>query len=149
MRYLSLVAFLALVVGGGSWIGVTNTPGEWYTALEKPPFNPPNRVFGPVWTILYIMIAVVGWRVWQRAELREAMWVWWFQLGLNFLWSPVFFTWQAPGAALVVIIALLATILTFIGLVWKPDRFSGALFIPYAAWVAFATLLNLSIFVLN
>lgn len=149
VRYLVLVLFLILVVGGGALIGMTNTPGAWYDALAKPPFNPPDAVFAPVWTLLYIAIAVAGWRIWIRRGTRGAMSVWWLQLGLNFLWSPLFFTLQSPGAALVVILALLASILAFIRLTWGFDRVAALLFVPYAAWVAFATLLNASIWWLN
>lgn len=148
-KYVSLVLFLMLVVGGGSLIGVMNVPGEWYATLNKPSFNPPNWVFGPVWTTLYVLIAIAGWRVWQRGDLREAMWAWWVQLGLNFLWSPVFFSLQSPGGAVIVILAMLAAILTFMRLVWNKDRVSGLLFVPYLAWVAFATVLTISVFVLN
>jgi benzodiazapine receptor len=148
-RFVTLLLFLVVVVGGGTIIGINNAVGEWYQALQKPPFNPPNWVFGPVWTLLYIMIAVAGWRVWHRLRTGGAMTSWWLQLGLNFLWSPTFFTLQRPGAALVIILALLATVLVFIGLAWSRDRLAALLFVPYAAWVAFATLLNGAIWWLN
>ncbi len=149
LRYLPLPLFLILVVGGGSLIGATNVPGEWYRNLEKPFFNPPDAIFAPVWTALYAMIAIAGWRIWTRKATGGAMTAWWLQLGLNFLWSPVFFTLQSPGAALAVIVALLVTILAFIRIAWPQDRVAALLFVPYAAWVAFATLLNFSIFQLN
>lgn len=149
LRYLSLLLFLILVVGGGLLIGIANVPGEWYDGLRKPFFNPPAAAFAPVWTALYVMIAIAGWRLWTRKATRGAMSLWWLQLGLNFLWSPIFFTLHAPGAALVVIVALLAAILAFIRIAWPQDRAAALLFMPYAAWVAFATLLNFSIFQLN
>ncbi|MEO3386196.1 TspO/MBR family protein [Mesorhizobium sp. CAU 1741] len=148
-RYLSLPLFLVLVVGGGSLIGASNTPGEWYQGLVKPSFNPPDAIFAPVWTALYILVAIAGWRVWSRKATGGAMTVWWLQLGLNFLWSPVFFTLHATGVALAVILALLAAILAFILITWTRDRVAAFLFLPYAAWVAFATLLNFAIFQLN
>jgi benzodiazapine receptor len=148
-RFIPLVLFILLVVGGGSLIGATNTPGEWYAALAKPPFNPPNWIFAPVWTTLYVMIAVAGWRIWRQARTGGAMTAWWLQMGLNFLWSPVFFTLQSVGLALAVIVALLAAIVAFIVLAWDRDRPAALLFLPYAAWVGFATLLNASIFLLN
>lgn len=148
-RIVTLVLFLVLVVGGGALIGVGNTPGEWYQALDKPPFNPPNWLFGPVWTILYVLIAIAGWRIWTGRHTGGAMTAWWVQLGLNFLWSPIFFTLQRPGLALVVILALLVAILVFIRIAWDRDRVAAWLFVPYAAWVAFATLLNASIWWLN
>ncbi|MCO6392036.1 tryptophan-rich sensory protein [Aliihoeflea aestuarii] len=148
-RFLTLALFVLLVVVGGSLIGVNNVPGEWYQSLAKPPFNPPNWIFAPVWTILYVLIAVAGWRIWRERSTRGAMTAWWVQLGLNFLWSPVFFTLNSIGLALLVILALLVTIIVFIRIAWDRDRISAVLFIPYLAWVAFATLLNASIWFLN
>lgn len=148
-RFLSLALFVVLVVGGGSLIGINNVPGEWYQALAKPPFNPPNWIFGPVWTILYVLIAVAGWRVWKAERTGGAMSVWWLQLGLNFLWSPVFFTLNQIGLAFLVIVVLLFAIFAFIRINWHRDRTSAVLFLPYAAWVAFAALLNGSIWLLN
>jgi tryptophan-rich sensory protein len=149
LRYLPLALFLIAVVGGGWLIGATNIPGEWYEGLAKPSFNPPNWLFGPVWTVIYILIAVAGWRVWRERRTGGAMTAWWVQLGLNFLWSPVFFTLHSVGGALAVIVALLATVVTFIALTWDRDRIAAWLFVPYGLWVAFATLLNASIWVLN
>ena len=148
-RFLTLALFVILVVGGGSLIGINNVPGEWYQSLAKPPFNPPNWIFGPVWTILYVLIAVAGWRVWNSRRTGGAMSLWWLQLGLNFLWSPVFFTLNQIGLALLIIIVLLAAIVAFIRINWHRDRTSAVLFLPYAAWVAFAMLLNGSIWLLN
>ena len=148
-RYLSLALFLLLVVGGGLAIGFFTAPGEWYAGLAKPPFNPPNWLFGPVWTLLYILIAIAGWLVWRHQSGSTAMRLWWVQLVLNFLWSPVFFAVQSIGGALLVIVALLATILAFIAAAWGEHRTSALLFLPYATWVAFATVLNGSIWLLN
>lgn len=148
-RYIPLVLFIIAVFGGGSLIGSQTAPGEWYAALEKPWFDPPNWVFGPVWSVLYVMIAVAGWRIWIRQRTGGAMTAWWVQLGLNFMWSPVFFTLHRPDWALVVILAMLATIVTFIILAWNRDRVSAWLFVPYLAWVSFATILNFSIWWLN
>lgn len=148
-RYVTLALFLVLVVGGGILIGTGNIPGEWYAALQKPWFNPPNWLFGPAWTFLYILIAIAGWRTWERNSSGRAMKLWWLQLALNFLWSPIFFTAHAVGGALAVIIALLLVILAFIALTWNRDRVAALLFAPYAAWVAFATMLNASIWWLN
>jgi translocator protein len=148
-RYLPLVLFLVAVVGGGSLIGAGTAPGAWYAALDKPFFDPPDWLFGPVWTVLYILIAIAGWRIWTRQRTGGAMTAWWVQLGLNFLWSPVFFTLQMPGLAVLVVLALLASIVVFMRLAWERDRVSAWLFAPYLAWVAFATLLNVSIWWLN
>ena len=148
-RYASLALFLLLVLGCGLLLGAVNTPGEWYAGLEKPAFNPPPWVFGPVWTALYVLIAIAGWRTWRRARSGRAMRLWWAQLGLNFLWTPVFFSAHMIGLALVIILALLAAICGFIIAVRQEDRVSAWLFVPYALWVAFASVLNGAILSLN
>jgi tryptophan-rich sensory protein len=145
-RALIHLIFLAVVIGGGLAIGAVTRPDGWYAALAKPSFNPPNWVFAPVWTLLYVMIAVAGARTYERAS-GFALWV--AQLALNFAWTPAFFLLHRPVLALVIIAALLAVILTFIKKRWTADRVSALLFVPYAAWVAFAMLLNASIVVLN
>jgi benzodiazapine receptor len=148
-RYIPLLLFLVLVAGGGALIGTGNTPGPWYDSLEKPWFNPPNWVFGPAWTTLYVLIAIAGWRIWRQRRTGGAMTAWWVQLGLNFLWSPVFFTLQRPDLALVVVVGMLLAILTFIALAWTRDRPAALMFVPYAAWVTFATTLNAAIYAMN
>ncbi len=148
-NWLIRIAFLALVVGGGILIGALTAPGEWYAQLSKPAFNPPNWIFGPVWTVLYVLIAMVGWRQFETDRSSTAMKLWWAQMGLNFLWSPTFFVLQLPWFAFVVIVALLAVIVMFIAQVRTSDRVSALAFLPYFAWVAFATALNLSIAILN
>ncbi len=127
-----------------------NLPGPWYDGLAKPFFNPPNWLFGPAWTVLYILIGIAGWLVWQRERSSTAMKIWWLQLALNFAWSPVFFTAQQIGLALVIVLAMLASILAFI----LPHR-PGARSLPpgcscptRSGW-PFATLLNASIWWLN
>jgi benzodiazapine receptor len=146
---LSLFYFLTLVLGCGLMIGFVTAPDEWYVLLVKPPFNPPSWLFAPVWTALYILIAIVGWRTWQRNRTGWPMKLWWAQLLLNFLWSPVFFSAHRIDLALVLILLLLLIILGFIVMSWRKDRMVAWLFAPYAVWVAFATLLNASIFFLN
>jgi tryptophan-rich sensory protein len=97
-RIFPLILFLILVIGGGLAIGFLTAPGEWYAALAKPDFNPPNWLFAPVWTLLYILIAIAGWRVFERNRNGWPMKLWWAQLVLNFLWSPIFFA--RTGSAL-------------------------------------------------
>lgn len=147
-RSVGFLLFLVLTVGGGLAIGYITLPGEWYAGLVKPSFNPPNWIFAPVWTILYVLIAIAGWRVWDR-ELTSAQQFWWAQLVLNFLWSPVFFGFQQMGAGLLVIVLLLIAIIGFIRVAWEPERPAALMFIPYLVWVAFATLLNASLYLLN
>jgi len=139
-------AFIVAVLAVGLAIGSITRPDGWYAALAKPPFNPPNWVFAPVWSLLYVVIAVVGARTLERGG---GMGLWFAQLALNFAWTPIFFGLHRPALALVIVIAMLATIVAFIVTRWSVDRVSALLFIPYAAWVAFASLLNASIVVLN
>ena len=146
---LALVLFLLLVVGGGSLIGAMTAPGAWYASLTKPAFNPPNWVFGPVWTALYVLIAIAGWRIWRVRPRGQAMAAWWLQLVLNFLWSPVFFALHSLSGALVIISMLLAAIFWFILAARRHDMVAAWLFAPYLAWVGFATLLNASLLWLN
>ena len=145
----SLVVFLALVLGGGLVIGFSTAPGGWYAQLAKPAFNPPSWVFGPAWTLLYVFVAIAGWRIWNADRSGWPMKLWWAQLILNFLWSPIFFGAHQVGLGFAVILALLATIISFVGMSWKQHNLSAVLFLPYAAWVAFAALLNGFILVSN
>lgn len=142
------VVFPIAVLGIGLLIGTVTRPDGWYAALAKPSFNPPGWVFGPVWTILYVLIAIADARTFEGRTGR-AFSLWLVQMALNFAWSPVFFGLHRPGIALLIIAALLVTILMFIAYRWRGDRVSATLFVPYAAWVAFASVLNASIVVLN
>lgn len=147
--WLLLGLFLTVVIGVGGAIGVMTAPGEWYASLNKPPFNPPNWVFGPVWFTLYVMIAIAGWRSFMRAPQGNAMKLWAGQMVLNWLWSPVWFALHLLWPAFVVIMLIWLLILGFIAVTWREDRVSALLFVPYLAWVSFAALLNLSIAILN
>ncbi len=148
-RYLSLTAFLAIVIGGGLLIGFLTAPDEWYAGLDKPSFTPPGWVFGPVWTVIYIMIAIAGWRAWCSNPLGTLTAIWFIQMALNFAWSPVFFSAHLPIVALLILAAMLVMILSFIIVGWLEDRVAAWLFVPYAAWVAFAAALNIAIISLN
>lgn len=148
-KAITYIVFIAAVVGIGILIGFVNLPGAWYQSLTKPVFNPPNWLFGPAWTVLYILIGIAGARTWLAGPGSSAMKIWFGQMLLNYLWSPFFFGLQKPWIALVVIVALLATILAFIANRWSGDRPAALLFLPYAAWVTFATLLNASLAYLN
>ncbi|MAM13927.1 MAG: sensor histidine kinase [Rhizobiaceae bacterium] len=142
--------FIVGVVVAGFIVGIVNVPGEWYQSLAKPPFNPPNWVFAPAWSLLYILIGWAGARLFTgRPQTSGALTLWSALLVLNLAWSPLFFGMEMPAAALVVVVALLAGILLFIARTWGKDRPAALLFAPYAAWVAFATLLNASIVYLN
>jgi len=138
--------FILAVLGAGSLLATSNLPGNWYQGLQKPWFTPPNGAFGPVWTGLYILIGWVGAR---KVLYGGERLLWLVQMGLNLLWSPVFFGSQAPVAGLVVVCGMLVTILVFIVREWRGDRLSALLFLPYAVWVSIASALNAAIVVLN
>ncbi|CAN7534261.1 MULTISPECIES: TspO/MBR family protein [Ensifer] len=148
-RPLVYTVFIAAVLGLGLLIGYNNIPGEWYQSLAKPVFNPPNWIFAPVWSVLYVMIGIVGARLFLDHRRTAAMRLWLAQMIFNFLWSPLFFGLQDIASALIVIIALLIAVAGVIVASWQRDRASALLFLPYLAWVAFATVLNGSIFLMN
>jgi tryptophan-rich sensory protein len=148
-KLASFIPFLLVVMGCGIAIGTLTAPGEWYAQLQKPFFNPPNWIFGPVWTVLYLVIAYVGWRLWQQHRRVSLVRLWIIQMGLNFLWSPVFFSAQNPELGLIVIGLLFLTISLFIWIAWHSDRRSALLFVPYLAWVGFASVLNAAIVYFN
>ena len=148
MKWLQLAGFLALTVGGGFLIGSGNRPDDWYRDLDKPWFSPPDWVFAPAWTIIYVLVAVAGWRA-LRAGNRRALVAWGVQLALNFLWSPIFFTAHAVLPAFLVILGLFAAILVFLGRVGPRDPVAFWCFVPYAVWVAYAGALNGAIAWLN
>jgi tryptophan-rich sensory protein len=149
VSWITLLVFVVVVVGVGGLIGTQSIPGAWYEGLQKPPFNPPNWIFGPVWFTLYVMIGIAGWRVWIRDRTGAAMKLWVAQMLLNWAWSPVWFIGQMLWPAFAIIVLMLAAILAFIAVNWRQDRIASLLFVPYASWVAFASVLNLSIAILN
>lgn len=147
---LLLVVFAVSAVG--SWVTLPKIP-TWYAGLVKPSFNPPSWLFGPVWTALYAGMAVAAWRVWTAggddAERQLALALFWVQLALNAIWSPIFFGLERPGVALVVILAMWLAIAATMVRFFRIDRLAGWLFVPYLCWVSFATVLNGAIFWLN
>ncbi|NYT66809.1 tryptophan-rich sensory protein [Alcaligenaceae bacterium] len=147
-QYKSLIVFFILT-GAIALVGSQFLPGEWYTALEKPFFNPPNWVFAPVWSVLYIMMAVAAWRVWRRCGVDTAIVLWAIQLVLNGLWSWFFFGMHRIGLGLIDIGVLLVLIALTTVSFMRRDRVAGYLMLPYLAWVAFASILNLSLWLLN
>jgi benzodiazapine receptor len=145
----ALAVFIALVLGGGGLISSFSVPGPWYANLVKPPFNPPGWAFAPVWSAIYAMIALAGWRIWVAAPHSAAMRFWSGQMVLNWAWPPVFFVAHRPWPAFGVLIAMLFAITGFILTARKHDRLAPILFLPYLAWVCFAGYLNLSFALLN
>jgi tryptophan-rich sensory protein len=124
----------------------------WYADLVKPPFNPPNAVFGPVWTTLYALMVFACFRVLRRpeaAEHRSAVLLFSAQLTLNAAWSVAFFGFRSPAAGLVVIVALIAALIATLRAFLAIDRPAAWALVPYLAWVGFALVLNLSIWWLN
>ena len=133
-------------------LGVFFRPAEWFAALQKPGWNPPGWIFGPVWTALYTIMAIAAWLVWRRggfAGQRVALSLFLLQLFFNALWSPLFFGLHQPALAFADIVllwlALLGTVVAF----WKARPLAGALLLPYLAWVTFASALNFTIWQLN
>lgn len=141
--------FVGIVVGVGTVMGLSFAPDPWYGTLHKPPFNPPNWVFAPVWFALYVLIGIAGARTFLRNVSSSAEVVWAVQLMFNWAWSPTWFSLHLVWPAFAIITAILVLTIAFIALTWKRDRVSAWLFVPYAAWVAFAAALNLSIAILN
>jgi translocator protein len=153
-NFAALAAFVALCLAiGAAGRAVTATSvGTWYAALEKPAFNPPDWVFGPVWTVLYLMMAIAAWRIWRLGDtpgVRAALGLWALQLALNLCWSYVFFGARLVGAAAAEVSVLFIAIIATLALFWRHDRAAGLLLVPYAAWVAFAAVLNAAIWRLN
>ena len=150
-----LYFFLIATLGTGAVASLFITPQipSWYASLNRPSFTPPNWLFAPVWTALYVLIAIAGWRVWSRRTGTRAdslaLGLWWLQLGLNFLWSPIFFAAHRIDLALAVVALLLLSIIGFIATAWARDRVAALLFAPYALWVAFATALNAAFWMNN
>lgn len=149
-----LAGFLALCLGVGAIGGWASADGvrSWYGTLNKPSFNPPNWVFGPVWTVLYILMAIAAWRVWRSAAwtvVRKPLLLFGVQLALNLAWSIVFFKLQGIAASVAVIVLLELMLLTTIVAFSRIDRWASLLLMPYLLWVAFATTLDVAIWRLN
>lgn len=157
---LVLVAFLAIaysVAAFGTIATISNVDG-WYAGAEKASWNPPNILFGPVWTVLYALMAVSAWLVWRERgtkNVRRPLTLYVIQLVLNAIWTPLFFALYpvvgvaALWAALAVIVALDVFVLLTLLAFWRVKRVAAVLLIPYWAWVLFATTLNVAIAVLQ
>ncbi len=157
-RAMSFVSFVIAVllpqaVGGLSAVVTVRAVREWYPTLVRPSFAPPSWVFGPVWTLLYLMMGIASWLVWQRRgtdpRVGFAIALYLAQLLLNGLWTPVFFSLHALGWAFAVIVVLLVLIACTMVAFWRVTPVAGAMLAPYLAWVAFATALNFAFWRLN
>lgn len=147
-QLLALIGFIALTFCA-PLAGMFSLPDAWYVALHKPAWNPPSWIFGPVWTALYLCMAVAAWLVWKRTGWRRPLVPYFIQLALNAAWTPIFFGAHQPGWALAVILLLWAAILlTLLGF-HRVSRPAGWLFMPYLAWVTFAAFLNFTLWRMN
>ena len=149
-RPLLLFILATVAVGAaGSFFTEPNIP-TWYARLNQPSITPPTFVFAPVWSTLYVLMAVAAWRVWRITGLKSIeMLAWGLQLALNFAWSIIFFALHKIGAALIEILLLDLAILYTLLLFWRRDAIAGALMLPYLAWTGFAALLTWRFWQLN
>ncbi len=151
-RWLALAGFLAMSFGAAAvavLLQGDDIQGFYVDRLTTPAWAPPPWVFGPVWTVLYAVIAVAAWRVWQRAGWGPGLTLWTIQLVFNAAWTPVFFNLQQVTLAAAVIVVLLGLVVWTIAVFRPVDRVAAWLMVPYAAWVTFATALTIAIWVLN
>jgi len=150
---LILSILICLAAGGiAGYVTAGQVNGEWYTALVKPSFQPPNWLFGPVWTTLYILMGIALWLVWKTPSTPDrntAITIFFIQLVLNFLWSLIFFNGHAIGFALIDIVTLWIMIVLTIFAFSRISKTASWLLVPYISWVSFATILNWTIWNLN
>jgi tryptophan-rich sensory protein len=151
---IAVVLMTCLVVGYLSGMVTRESITTWYPTLNKPFFNPPNWVFAPVWTVLYIMMGIAGGLVWNKQETDEknvttAFKYFIIQLALNAIWSLIFFNLHNPLLALIEIVLLWLMIYETYNQFKKIDSRAGMLLLPYLAWVSFATILNGAVWWLN
>ncbi|MBS0517715.1 MAG: tryptophan-rich sensory protein [Proteobacteria bacterium] len=152
--FAGLLAFLAVCLGIGvlgSWI-TAGSVNSWYPTLNKPSFNPPNWVFAPVWTTLYVLMAIAAWRIWRSASWPAAwpaLLLFAVQLVVNLGWSFTFFGLRSLGGAVAVILVLDASVAATLYVFGRRDRLAGWLLGPYLLWILFATMLTVSLWRLN
>lgn len=150
---LAVSLVLPLLAGAVGSVFTARSVTTWYVTLDKPSFNPPAAVFGPVWTVLYVMMGIALFLVWRRgvalAPVRLGLVVFAVQMVLNTLWSVAFFGMRSPLAAAVIIVALWIAILASIAVFSRVSHWAAVLLLPYLLWVSFATVLNFSIYFLN
>jgi benzodiazapine receptor len=151
LTLLALVGWVLLSFAA-AFPGVWFPPDTWYAHLEKPSWNPPNWLFGPVWSALYLLMGISAWMVWRRdgfGRAGGALTLFLVQLGLNALWTPVFFGMRRPDLALFVIVTLLIMIAATRKAFRRHDRLAAWLLVPYLLWVGFATALNAALWRMN
>lgn len=141
---------LCLAVAALGGLATAQSVQTWYPTLIKPSWTPPPWLFGPVWTLLYIMMGTAAWLVWRKGVMaKPALLVFYLQLLLNLMWSILFFGMQSPLLGLVDIVVLWVTIAVTIRMFYAHSGWAAVLLVPYIAWVSFATALNAAIFALN
>ena len=148
-RLLPFFVFIAMAMSVGFATAFLFPPGEWHAGLIKPWYNPPNWIFAPVWTTLYVMIGIAGALAWRWDPHSRAVKIWYSQLVLNGAWTAVFFGAHQIQLALIIIFILLLLILSFIKQTVRELPSAAWLFVPYLLWVSFATLLNAGFAALN
>ncbi|KFI33242.1 CrtK/TspO family sensor protein [Haematobacter missouriensis] len=141
--------FVIVVLAIGFGTGMTVEPGGWYESLVKPSFTPPNSVFGPVWGVMYLLIAVAGARTLLRERTERPFWLWIIIPALTFIWTPIFFGAQMTVLAAVVVVALWLAVAVFIRDRWQKDPPTAWMMVIYLLWLTYATALNLGIVWLN
>jgi translocator protein len=149
---LALLILVCLAIGGLGSIFTISSVRDWYPTLNKPSWNPPSWLFGPVWTTLYLMMAIAAWLVWRRrgiVDTGSALRLFALQLVLNAVWSPLFFGLRNPLAGLLDIVPLWAAILATLISFWKICPGAGSLLVPYWLWVSFAMVLNFALWKMN
>jgi benzodiazapine receptor len=149
-RPLLLFILATLIVGAAASVFADPSIPTWYASLIHPSFAPPNWLFAPVWTTLYVVMAVAAWRVWRVAGTRSPELIAYaMQLIFNLAWSAIFFAAHQIGLALIEISVLAVLILATTILFWRRDRLAGLLFLPYLTWTFFAAFLNRAFWALN
>lgn len=149
--YLILASSIVICLSAGflgSFFTISAIDG-WYETLEKPFFNPPSWIFSPVWTLLYIMMGISLYLLWTHKGSKDAKIIFFIQLTLNALWSPLFFGVKNLGLAFIEIVLLWTAILLTIITSYRVNKTASLLLIPYILWVSFAMILNFSIMILN
>ena len=154
MQILKLIASIILPLAIGAIAGMFTSQSipDWYATLNRPSFNPPNWIFGPVWTTLYLLMGISLFLIWKQDKSKErnlAIWVFLLQLLLNFGWSFIFFYFNMIGLALIEIILLWISIVIMLILYYKIKPIAAYINIPYFLWVTFAAILNASYYFLN
>lgn len=145
---MGFVGLCLLVAATGGAITATSVQ-DWYPSLIAPPGKPPNWIFGPVWTTLYVMMGVSAWLVWQRIGNSRPLRLWGWQLAANFAWTPLFFGLRNPGAALIAILAMVGLLGATIVVFRRIRPVAAVLLLPYFIWTLYATYLNVGFWWLN